>query len=336
MQEVKAIRVSTFDFFLPMTWWRGLLIPMLTNCIRIATNLFPLWSVLVGILALVEPRCFLWFGKETIGVGLGVIMLGMGMTLKAEDFVRVWKEPKIIGLGVCSQFLIMPAWGALVAYLMKLPAEMAVGLILVASCPGGTASNVVVFLARGKVALSVSLTLASTIAAIWMTPLLTSWYAGHYLPVDPWALFRGILWVVLLPLSVGVVWNRFFPKSARQAAAYSPLVSVFFILLIVGFVLAAKKNIILENWVILTGSVLALHFGGFSLGYGMAALFGLTRDERRTLSIEVGMQNSGLGTSLASDHFAKTSMVAAPCALSAVMHCLIGSFLAVRWRNRSE
>ena len=132
---------------------------------------------------------------------------------------------------------------------------------------------------------------------------------------------------------MGVAWNRFFPKSAGHAAAYSPLVSVFFILLIVGFVLAAKKDLILENWGILTGSVLALHFGGFSLGYGMAALFGLTRDEKRTLSIEVGMQNSGFGTSLATDHFAKASMVPAPCALSAVMHCLIGSFLAVRWRN---
>jgi len=309
---------------------------MLTNCIRIGTNLFPLWSVLVGIVALVEPRCFLWFGKEAIDAGLGMIMLGMGMTLKAEDFVRVWKEPKVIGLGVCAQFLIMPAWGALIAYLMKLPPEMAVGLILVASCPGGTASNVVVFLARGKVALSVSLTLASTLAAIWMTPLLTSWYAGHYLPVDPWALFRGILWIVLLPLSVGVAWNRFFTKSARMASSYSPLVSVVFILLIVGFVLAAKKDLILENWKVLTASVLALHFGGFALGYAMASLFGLSKGQRRTLSIEVGMQNSGLGMALASKHFSQMPMVPAPCALSAVMHCLIGSFLAIRWRRNPD
>ncbi len=309
---------------------------MLTNCIRIGTNLFPLWSVLVGIVALVEPRCFLWFGKEAIDAGLGMIMLGMGMTLKAEDFVRVWKEPKVIGLGVCAQFLIMPAWGALIAYLMKLPPEMAVGLILVASCPGGTASNVVVFLARGKVALSVSLTLASTLAAIWMTPLLTSWYAGHYLPVDPWALFRGILWIVLLPLSVGVAWNRFFTISARKASSYSPLVSVVFILLIVGFVLAAKKDLILENWKVLTASVLALHFGGFGLGYAMASLFGLSEGQRRTLSIEVGMQNSGLGMALASKHFSQMPMVPAPCALSAVMHCLIGSFLAIRWRRNPD
>jgi len=312
------------------------LFPMLTRCIRIGTNLFPLWSVLVGVLALVSPECFLWFGKESIGVGLGIIMLGMGMTLKTEDFVRVWKEPKVIGLGVCAQFLIMPAWGALIAYSMGLPPEMAVGLILVASCPGGTASNVVVFLARGKVALSVSMTLASTLAAIWMTPLLTSWYAGHYLPVDPWALFKGIIMVVLLPLTVGVGWNRFFAKSARKASAYSPLVSVLLILLIVGFVLAAKRNLILENWVTLLLSVLFLHAGGFFLGFWIARLFGLSSGEHRTLSIEVGMQNSGLGTSLATDYFGKTSMVAAPCALSAVMHCLIGGILAIRWRRNSE
>ncbi|HAW98144.1 MAG TPA: hypothetical protein DCX67_06385 [Opitutae bacterium] len=306
---------------------------MVERIAKRATQLFPLWSVLVGILALVWPESFLWFGKETIDIGLGVIMLGMGMTLTADDFIRVWKEPKVIGLGVCSQFLIMPAWGALVAYLMGLPPQMAVGLILVASCPGGTASNVVVFLAQGKVALSVSMTLVSTIVAVWMTPLLTSWYAGHYLPVDPWALFRGILWVVLLPLTVGVVWNRFFPRSAHRASAYSPLVSVLFILLIVGFVLAAKKELILANWEVLTASVLALHFGGFALGYAMAALTGLARDERRTLSIEVGMQNSGLGMALASKHFATLPMVPAPCALSAVIHCLIGSYLAMRWRK---
>ena len=308
---------------------------MLANCFRVGTNLFPVWSVLVALIALWWPSTFLWFGKDAITIGLGVILLGMGLTLSVDDFLRVLKYPKAIGIGVVLQFLIMPVLGWGIGYIFGLPKGLAVGLILVSCCPGGTASNVVVFLARGKVALSVSLTLASTIAAIWMTPLLTSWYAGHYLPVDPWVLFWRILLVVLLPLTLGVGWNRFFPKSARQASAYSPLVSVLLILLIVGFVLAAKKELILENWEILTGSVLALHLGGFSLGYGMAVLFGFSRDERRTLSIEVGMQNSGLGTTLATDHFGGTSMVPAPCALSAVMHCLIGSFLAIRWRRSS-
>ena len=301
---------------------------MVERIARGATQLFPLWSVLVGILALAWPNSFLWFGKETIDVGLGIIMLGMGMTLTADDFIRVWKEPKVIGLGVCSQFLIMPAWGALVAYLMGLPPQMAVGLILVASCPGGTASNVVVFLARGKVALSVSMTLASTIAAVWMTPLLTSWYAGHYLPVDPWALFRGILWVVLLPLAVGVVWNRFFPRSAHRASAYSPLVSVLFILLIVGFVLAARTD---------SGKLGNPHGLGpasfrVQLGHAMAArpVWRGTSDAPSRLR---WMQNSGLGMALAIKHFATFPMVPAPCALSGVMHCLIGSYLAMRWRK---
>ena len=134
------------------------------------TQLFPLWAVIVGILSLYEPSYFLWYGKDAIGVGLGIIMLGMGMTLEFTDFWRVWKEPKLIGMGVVSQFLIMPAWGAFLAWSMSLPSEMAVGLILVASCPGGTASNVVVFLAKANVALSVSLTMASTLLAIFLTP----------------------------------------------------------------------------------------------------------------------------------------------------------------------
>ena len=123
------------------------------------------------------------------------------------------------------------------------------------------------------------MTLASTLAAIWMTPLLTSWYAGHYLPVDPWALFKGIIMVVLLPLTVGVGWNRFFAKSARKASAYSPLVSVLLILLIVGFILAAKRNLILENWVTLLLSVLFLHAGSFFKVW-IARLFGFEHGRR--------------------------------------------------------
>ena len=175
---------------------------------RGATRFFPLLSVLVGFLALIEPSLFLWYGKDAIGWGLGVIMLGMGMTLEPEDFVRVWKEPKLVGWGVFSQFLIMPGWGALLAWILQLPPEMAVGLILVSSCPGGTASNVVVFLARANVALSVSLTMVSTMLAIILTPWLTNLYAGHYLPVDAWARLKSILLVVLLPLLLGLLWKK--------------------------------------------------------------------------------------------------------------------------------
>ena len=301
-----------------------------------ATQFFPIWSVMVGILALYEPAWFLWYGKDAIGFGLGIIMLGMGMTLQPEDFLRVWKEPKVVGLGVFSQFLIMPAWGAFLAWALQLPSEMAVGLILVASCPGGTASNVVVFLAKANLALSVSLTLVSTILAIFLTPWLTNLYAGHYVPVDSWGLLKSILLIVLLPLLIGLLWKRLFEKSARQVSKVSPFVSVLFILLIVGYVLAAKRDIILNNWYTLLFAVLFLHTGGFLLGFVIGLLFKRNQLDCRTFSIEVGMQNSGLGMALASKHFAHLPMVPAPCALSAVIHCLLGSFLASWWNRKTR
>ncbi len=298
------------------------------------TQLFPLWAVIVGILSLYEPSYFLWYGKDAIGVGLGIIMLGMGMTLEFTDFWRVWKEPKLIGMGVVSQFLIMPAWGAFLAWSMSLPSEMAVGLILVASCPGGTASNVVVFLAKANVALSVSLTMASTLLAIFLTPWLTNLYAGHYLPIDGWALLKSILLIVLFPVFLGLLWKRVFEKSARLVSRVSPLISVLFILLIVGYVLAAKRDIIVSYWSTLLTAVVFLHFGGFFLGYIVGVLFKRDQSECRTFSIEVGMQNSGLGMALASRHFSHLPMVPTPCALSAVVHCLIGSLLAFWWNHK--
>ncbi|OUU25657.1 MAG: hypothetical protein CBC04_06350 [Verrucomicrobia bacterium TMED44] len=298
-----------------------------------ATRLFPAWSILVGIAALYHPALFLWYGKEAISFGLGIIMLGMGLTLSPKDFLEVFKNPRLVGLGVFLQFSIMPAWAALIAYGFQIPSEMAVGLILVASCPGGTASNVVVFLAHGRVALSVCLTTCSTVLAIAVTPWLTHFYAGHYLPVDPWALMKSILYVVLIPLLLGVIWKRYFSKSASFVSTFSPMLSVLFILLIVGFVLAAKKQIILDNWQVMLGAVLLLHLGGFVIGYAIPKILRENRSISRTLSIEVGMQNSGLGMALASKHFSTMPMVPAPCALSAVMHCIIGSLLASTWRK---
>ena len=300
-----------------------------------ATRLFPLWSLLVGLLALFEPSLFLWYGKDAIGYGLGIIMLGMGITLEPSDFIRVWRQPQLVGLGVFSQFLIMPAWGAFLAWAMGLPTEMAVGLILVSSCPGGTASNVIVFLARANVALSVSLTLASTILAIFLTPWLTSFYAGHYVPVDAMGLLKSILLIVLFPLALGILWKRFLQNSARQVSRISPFLSVLFILLIVGYVLAAKSSIIRANWDVLLLAVILLHVGGFVLGFLFGVIFRTELTNSRTLAIEVGMQNSGLGMALASKHFSHFPMVPAPCALSAVIHCIIGSFLAVWWCRKS-
>ena len=309
---------------------------MVRSLVNGATKLFPLWSLLVGFFALYEPGIFLWYGKEAISVGLGIIMLGMGMTLSVEDFAEVLRKPKLVALGAFLQFSVMPAWAAFITFVFELPAEMAVGLILVASCPGGTASNVVVFLAGGRVALSVCLTACSTLLAVAVTPWLTHFYAGHYLPIDPWALMKSIFYIVLIPLVIGVSWKKFYPKVAKRASVFSPLLSVLFILLIVGFVLAAKKEIILKHWQTILISVVALHLGGFFLGFVIPRLIRQKKSVCRTLSIEVGMQNSGLGMALASKHFSAMPMVPAPCALSAVMHCIIGSVLASVWNRENK
>jgi BASS family bile acid:Na+ symporter len=301
----------------------------------ILTAGFPAWSLVVSAIALYQPASFLWYGGDAITWGLGVIMLGMGVTLEPKDFTQVFKSPKIIILGVSLQFLIMPAWSALLAWGFGLSPELAVGLILVACCPGGTASNVVVFLAKARVALSVSLTLCSTVIAVLLTPWLTYVYAGHYIPIEPWALLKSILWIVLFPLALGIFMKGFFPGPVKKVSEFSPVLSVLFILLIVGYILASKRDTILENgWILLLATGL-LHMGGFFLGYMGAIWFGRSSVESQTLSIEVGMQNSGLGAALATKHFPSMPLAPAPCAMSAILHCLIGSVLASKWAREN-
>jgi bile acid:Na+ symporter, BASS family len=307
---------------------------MLDRFFRLTTNLFPLWSVLVAVVALWWPEAFLWYGKETITIGLGIIMLGMGLTLSLADFRRVWQRPAAIGLGVVLQFAVMPFLGWGIAQLFNLPQGMAVGLILVSCCPGGTASNVVAFLARADVALSVSMTTVSTLAAVALTPLLTKFYADEYVPVDARALLQSIVLIVILPVSVGVVANRLFGGMAQRIATFSPFVSVVFIILIVGFIMADKRDDVMEHWKVLTAAVTLLHGGGFALGYLLAKIIGFEESIRRTASIEVGMQNSGLGAALATKHFTALPMAPVPCVLSAVTHCILGSLFAGFWRVR--
>ena len=309
---------------------------MLANFFRTITALFPLWSVLVAVVALWWPESFLWYGKDTITIGLGIIMLGMGLTLKVEDFHRVWQRPGAIGLGVILQFAIMPFLGWCIAHLFHFSEGMAVGLILVSCCPGGTASNVVAFLARADVALSVSMTMVSTIAAVFMTPLLTKFYAGEYVPVEAWALLKSILLIVVLPVFLGVAANRFFGRAAQKVSAFSPFVSVAFIILIVGFIMAKNRDNVMGHWQELTAAVTLLHLGGFTIGYFLAKAIGFKEMVRRTASIEVGMQNSGLGAALATKHFPTLPMAPVPCALSAVTHCILGSLAAGFWRSSAN
>jgi len=298
------------------------------------TNLFPVWVVLGGLVALVQPAWFLWVTRDVITWGLAVIMLGMGMTLSLADFQAVLKMPKAVAAGVLAQFLIMPFLGWSIAHLLRLERDLAVGLILVACCPGGTASNVVTFLARANVALSVLMTLASTLAAIVMTPLLTKWLAGTYVPVDAWGLFVSVIQIVLLPVLLGLTLHHLTPRLVKAVLPVAPLISVLAIVMICAGIIASSAEPLRKSGGQLLLAVFLLHTGGFGLGYLFAKLLGFDRINRRTISIEVGMQNSGLGAALAKNHFVELPLAPLPCAISATFHSVIGSILAGIWRLR--
>lgn len=293
------------------------------------TQAFALWLCLGVAWAWLLPTHFTWFLPH-IPTGLGLIMLGMGLTLRFADFAEALQEPWSVVAGVVAQFVIMPALGWSIARLMALPPPLAVGLILVASCPGGTASNVITHLARGNLPLSVLMTACSTLAAVGLTPLLTQWLAGAYVPVPAGAMLLDMLKVVLLPVTAGLLANRLAPRFTARVAAATPLLSVLFIVLIVGAIVADKKQAIAQSAGSLLFSVFLLHAGGFALGRWAAWLLGQPLANARTIAIEVGMQNSGLGASLAKQHFADP-LTAVPSAISAVFHSLIGSVLAARW-----
>ena len=299
-----------------------------------AADWFPLWVLGAAFLGLWNPALFAWFNGPWIVWGLAVVMLGMGITLNVADFASVMRMPRSVGLGFISQYSIMPLLGWGVAKLLALPPAFAVGLILVACCPGGTASNVVTYLARANVALSVVMTMCSTLAAVIMTPLLTGWLAGAYVPVDAWGIFLTTAQVVLAPVLLGLLLHHKAPRLTEFILPVGPIVSVLVISLIVGSIIGQNAEAIFAHGGQLLLAVFLLHAGGFFLGYVAARWSGFDRTIARTVSIEVGMQNSGLGAVLAKTRFAAEPLTAVPSALSSVCHSLIGSLLAGWWRLR--
>ncbi|HEY2953416.1 MAG TPA: bile acid:sodium symporter family protein [Verrucomicrobiae bacterium] len=303
----------------------------MTRWLNYLTNAFPLWVVLGGIAALVHPPLFTWFSNKWITWGLAVIMLGMGITLSVDDFKGVMKMPRAVAVGYLAQYLIMPFLGWAVARGLQLPTAYAVGVILVGCCPGGTASNVVTYLARANVALSVMMTMCSTFGAIVMTPLLTQWLAGTLVPVPAWGLFLSTVQVVLIPLIVGLALHHLTPRLVKAVLPAAPLVSVLTIVLICASIVGSSAEQVRKSGGLLLLAVFLLHAFGFLLGYLFARVLGYDQIIARTISIEVGMQNSGLGAVLARRHFSDP-LTALPCAISATFHSVIGSVLAGIWR----
>jgi BASS family bile acid:Na+ symporter len=300
-----------------------------------AANAFPFWIGLAAGLAWFQPDWFAWFRGGWVVGALGVAMLGMGLTLTWQDLFRAVQMPGQIALGFILQYTVMPFLGWMAARWMDLPPALAAGVILVGCCPGGTASNVVSYLARADVPLSVIMTTASTLAAAVMTPWLTAWLAGRYVEVDSWGLAASTLQVVVLPVLAGVLLRAKAGRATESLVVWSPLVAVVAISMIVAGVLAQNAPVLREAGGRLFGALMILHWGGFALGWILSRMLRQTSAVARTISIEVGMQNSGLGVVLAQRHF-PDPLSALPGAISTVVHCLSGSLLACWWRWRSS
>lgn len=296
------------------------------------TNAFPLWVLAASGLALVRPELLTWFSGPLIPLGLAIIMLSMGMTIGFDEFRRISRERARVLPGIALQYTLMPALGWSLSRLFDLPTPMAVGLILVSCCPGGTASNVISYLARADVALSVTMTAGSTLLAVAMTPALTAALAGQRVDVPTADLLLDTVQVVVAPVIAGALLKWRFPLASRRILPFAPLIAVIAITLIVGSVIGGGRQQVIEAGGRLLLAVLCLHVGGFVLGYAAGRLLLDREQAARTVSIEVGMQNSGLGVVLAQQNFANP-LVALPCALSALLHSLIGSLAAAVWRR---
>ena len=281
-----------------------------------------------ALLALMSPGVLQQVRPTVINPLLGVIMFGMGLTLNLRDFKVVFSRPKDVIVGCLAQFTIMPllAWG--LAKVFQLDEALALGVVLVGCCPGGTASNVITYLAKGDLALSVGMTGVSTLSAPLLTPLLTWALAGKSVPVDVAGMLLSILWVVILPIVVGLIVKGLWPRFTEKATAYLPAVSSLAIAFIVAIIIGANAHKLLAGGLVIVLVVMLHNICGLILGYLIGWLLGFTDPKKRAVSIEVGMQNSGLASSLAALHFAAYPMATIPGAIFSVWHNISGAIIA--------
>jgi BASS family bile acid:Na+ symporter len=289
-----------------------------------------LFIIAIAALTFWQPWLFAWVKGSTQTAVLGIIMLGMGMTLTVEDFRGLAQRPLDIFIGACAQFTIMPLGAYLVVHLLALPPAIAVGLLLVGCAPGGVSSNIMTFLCKGDVAYSVGMTTASTVLAPLMTPMLMLLLAGQTISIPALSMFQSMLLVTLLPVTVGALLNygwrekSFFPVLV----SIMPGVSVLALACIVGGVVACNGSAFFRSGVMIFLAI-SVHNGlGYFMGYCVGVMTRLTLPKRRTLSIEVGMQNAGLATNLAVRHFPALPEAAVAAAVSCVWHSISGTLIA--------
>ena len=290
----------------------------------VSRNMAPLVLIVTAV-ALMLPASFKW-ATPHVSILLGVVMFGMGMTLKPGDFREIFRRPRDVLIGLLAQFTIMPLLAFVLVKVFDLPAEIATGVILVGTCPGGTASNVMTYLAKGDLALSVSMSMASTILAPIVTPLLTWLLAGAWINVSFVGMMISIVQVVVAPIVLGLLVKQLFADFVKRVTEILPLVSIVAILLILGGVVSVNSEKILQTGLIVMIVVVLHNLCGYGLGYCAAKVFGMNTAKTKAISIEVGMQNSGLAVSLAMTHFSAAAAI--PGAIFSVWHNISGSITA--------
>ena len=284
--------------------------------------------LLVAALSLLWPASFLWIDTWAINPMLGLIMFGMGLTLSPTDFRIVLSRPKDILIGCLTQFTVMPLLAWLLTWAFQLPKELALGVILVGCCPGGTASNVITYLAKGDLALSVGMTATSTLLAPLLTPLLVWLIAGTMVDVDTLGMLQSIVYVVIAPIIAGLLCQRFLPRLTKGLVPYLPAFSTIVICLVVGIVVSHNATRLLVGGFVVVIAVMLHNLLGLLIGFLTGRLLRLSRPKCVTLSVEVGMQNSGLASSLAVLHFSAYPLAAIPGAVFSVWHNISGALAA--------
>ena len=292
--------------------------------------------LLMALLALWQPAPFAAVGTWVINPMLGLIMFGMGLTLNPNDFRIVFSRPKDVLTGCLAQFTIMPLLAWILSKIFSLPPDLALGVILVGCCPGGTASNVITYLAKGDLALSVGMTATSTVFAPLLTPLLTWMMAGTFVDVDAVGMLMSIFYVVIAPILAGFLIQHYMPELTRRMVAYLPAFSSVMIATLVAIIIGHNASKLLTGGLVVVVVVMLHNLCGLALGYWIGLLLRLTHPKRSAISIEVGMQNSGLASSLANIHFAAFPMATIPGAIFSVWHNISGALVAKVYSMKEE
>lgn len=303
-------------------------------------NLIARWMgalvLLMALLSVMMPAPFMAIDTWWINPLLGVIMFGMGLTLSPQDFRIVFSRPRDVLVGCLAQFTIMPFMAWLLTKAFSLPADLALGVILVGCCPGGTASNVITYLAKGDLALSVGMTATSTVLAPFMTPFLTWLLAGTLVDVNTLGMLQSIVYVVIAPILGGFLIQHFLPGFTKRAVAYLPAFSTLVIAFVVGIVVGHNASRLLMGGLLVIIVVMLHNLSGLALGYGVGRMLSLSHEKRAAISIEVGMQNSGLASSLATLHFAAFPMATIPGAIFSVWHNISGALVAKVYSMKAQ